>query len=359
MHVCHQCGFVFNATFDPALLDYGSDYDNSLICSTAFENHLDELVAYLLYDRRIQQSQIIEIGCGKGTFLRKLVANQATGNQAVGFDPSYFGPESDLSGRLRFVKQFFDGTRFAVQPDVVICRHVLEHIKQPVTFLKTLNTALKVSGSLSTRVFFETPCVEWILSNQVAWDFFYEHCSLFNSSSLAQTFQQAGFEVARVKHLFGGQYLWIEANWSQNLAQAATPDPGALPGLAEQFSLTESQQWSVWIREIARLRQLGRIALWGAGAKGVTFANRIDPDGQLLEGVVDVNLQKQGKFLPGTGHSIIAPEQLGDYGISTALVLNSNYVAEIQRTLQALKSPVLVFDLMGAISHKQGGFLAA
>jgi len=273
----------------------------------------------------------------------------------VGFDPSYVGPESDFSGRLRFVKQFFDGTRLAIEPDVVVCRHVIEHVEQPVTFLESIGAALQAAGAASARVFFETPCVEWILRNQVVWDFFYEHCSLFSGTSLAWTFRQAGFEVSRVKHVFGGQYLWLEADWSANGSRAAgslaaAADPGALPGLADQFAAAEGAQLAAWTWETGRLRRAGRVALWGAGAKGVTFANLVDPDAQLIDCVVDLNPKKQGKFLPGTGHPLVAPSQLGDYGVSTALVLNSNYVDEIHHTLRALGSDVSVLDLMGTLS---------
>ncbi len=353
MRVCRQCGFVFNAEFDPALLDYGSQYDNSATCSAAFDSYLDDLVTYLTLERGVHKARIVEVGCGQGTLLRKLTADPAVDNEAVGFDPSYRGRESDFSGRVRFVRQFFDGTQLAIQPDVVICRHVLEHVERPVAFLESLAAALRASGALSARVFFETPCVEWILRNQVVWDFFYEHCSLFSSGSLAWTFRRAGFEVSRVKHVFGGQYLWIEADWSRSLPRAAgsmaAADPGELPGLADQFAAVERAQWLAWMQETDRLRRAGRVALWGAGAKGVTFANLADPLAERIDCVVDVNPKKQGKFLPGTGHPLIAPSQLGDYRVSTALVLNPNYVDEIHRTLQALNSQVAVLDLMGAI----------
>jgi SAM-dependent methyltransferase len=363
MHVCNQCGFVFNAQFDPALLDYGSAYDNSQTCSAAFDSYLDGTVDYLLRERGVRQARIVEVGCGKGAFLRKLVADPATGNLAVGFDPSYLGPENEFSGRLRFVTQFFDGTRLAIEPDVVVCRHVIEHVEQPVTFLETIGAALKAAGAASARVFFETPCIEWILRNQVVWDFFYEHCSLFSSTSLAWTFRRAGFEVVRVKHLFGGQYLWLEANWSHSRPRAAGSladviDPGEVGDLAEQFAAAESVQLSSWIQETRRLCNAGRVALWGGGAKGVTFANLVDPNAQLIDCVVDVNPTKQGKFLPGTGHPLVAPSQLGNHAIATALVLNSNYVDEIRDTLRALRSQIAVVDLMGTTACKTGGRLA-
>ena len=43
------------------------------------------------------------------------------------------------------------------------------------------------------------------------WDFFYEHCSYFNAQSLQTAFEVAGFHVKRVAHVFGEQYVWLEA----------------------------------------------------------------------------------------------------------------------------------------------------
>src|SRR5213078_3046347 len=92
--------------------------------------------------------------------------------------------------------------------DVVVCRHVIEHIPRPLDLLRAVRQA--VAARPHARVCFETPCVEWVLRNQVVWDFFYEHCSLFSAASLATAFRAAGFEVTDVRHVFHGQYLWLE-----------------------------------------------------------------------------------------------------------------------------------------------------
>ncbi len=354
MRVCEGCGFVFNSQFDPTLLDYGAAYDNTQSCSPAFDRYLDETVRHLIHERDVQGSRIVEVGCGKGTFLRKLVADPTADNRGVGFDPSYLGAENEFDGRLQFITRFFDGAGLTLAPNVVLCRHVIEHVERPVEFLQTIAAALRATGSTSARVFFETPCIEWILRNQVVWDFFYEHCSLFSAASLAATFRRAGFDVRQVTHLFGGQYLWLEANWTRDVQQQAgtagsAAEPGLVPELAAQFVAAESAQLAAWTEQAGRLRRQGRVALWGGGAKGVTFANLVDPAAELISAVVDVNPQKQGKFLPGTGHPLIAPAELDSLGISSALVLNSNYINEIRATLCQAGSSVTAIDLMAQI----------
>src|SRR5262245_48017543 len=75
MCVCAECGFVFNAAFDPALLDYGSAYENSQNCSPAFNAYLDTLVDQLVERHDVRNGRVIEVGCGKGAFLTKLLTH--------------------------------------------------------------------------------------------------------------------------------------------------------------------------------------------------------------------------------------------------------------------------------------------
>jgi hypothetical protein len=73
--------------------------------------------------------------------------------------------------------------------------------------------------------------------------------------------------------------------------------------------------------------------------KGVVFANLVDPQGELIEGGIDVNTRKQGKFIPGTGHCIQPPAWLAELsGTPTVFVMNRNYAPEIARMIDSLGS---------------------
>jgi hypothetical protein len=101
-----------------------------------------------------------------------------------------------------------------------------------------------------------------------------------------------------------------------------------------------------WKQLLNALAADGMIAIWGAGAKGVTFANLIDPQCQRIACVVDVNPNKQGHFVPGTGHPIISPAEVHTRGIRSALVLNPNYLYEIETLLKQAGLQVRLIDLM-------------
>jgi SAM-dependent methyltransferase len=344
LHVCRGCGFVFNATFDGGLLSYGPDYDNTQTISPAFDRHVSGLVRELVERHGVRGCRVVEVGSGKGDFLRQMVSYPGAGNVGLGFDPSYLGPPTDLGGRVQFFKRFFDADT-SVTADVVVCRHVIEHVPEPVRLLRSVREALK--DSPRARVFFETPCVEWILRHQVAWDFFYEHCSLFTADTLSAAFTAAGFQVVGVCHVFGGQYLWLEARPAEEVS-ALSRRPDALVALARRFAAAEKARLRAWEQSLDRLGRGGPVAVWGAGAKGATFCNLADPDARRVACVVDINPAKQGKFVAGTGHAIVSPERAVALGVTSALVLNPNYVTEVEDRLARHGSPAAVFDLMRA-----------
>lgn len=323
--VCEDCGFVCNSAFDLSKLAYGKDYDNTQSCSAYFDAYLDGLVKDMVERQGVRNSTIVEVGCGKGQFLRKLVSYPGAGNRGFGFDPSYAGPDTDLDGHLVFRRCYYDDTCTDVAADVVVCRHVIEHVPEPLVMLRSVRAAL--GQSPKARVFFETPCVEWILRNRVVWDFFYEHCSLFSAASLSLAFRRAGFAVERVEHIFGGQYLWLEAR-AIDMPSHAAHNGHETAALARSYGANEANLRQEWQARLLELKARGKVALWGAGAKGATFANLVDPDCAIIDCVVDLNPNKQGRYIPGTGHPIVAPASLPEHGVRSAVLMNPNYREE-------------------------------
>jgi SAM-dependent methyltransferase len=337
---CRACGFVWNALFDAALMNYGEDYENSQERSVRFEHHLEELVASL---GALDDRTVVEVGCGNGSFLKRVLNRHPTA-RGVGFDPAYRGESVALGGRLRFERAFYgpDTAHSAPGADVIVCRHVIEHVEQPVALLRLIRAAL--GDNLDARVYLETPCVEWIFDRVVVWDIFYEHCSLFTVTSLIEAGRRAGFGAVSAVHTFGGQYLWVE------LSPAAFDEHAAPQRRAE--TLVKGMRYAE--REAETLLQLTERAvcqtrpraLWGAGAKGVTMANLLDPAAEIFSDIIDINPLKQGYYLPGTGHPIVGTDALSARGIQTAFLLNPNYRNECTDIIRRTGGSTALVDLM-------------
>jgi SAM-dependent methyltransferase len=138
---CDGCGLIWNTRFDPDVLAYGPEYENSLHFSGEFQRFAEALADRLLDRYELRGKHVAEVGSGKGEFLALLCERGAC--TGVGFDPSYAG-ESDgrADGRLTFVRDVFREDADVGPADLVLCRHVVEHLDDPVGTLTTVRLAL-------------------------------------------------------------------------------------------------------------------------------------------------------------------------------------------------------------------------
>ena len=186
--MCDRCGLVHNMCFDPSLVEYTGDYENSLHFSPRFSRYAEELAETLFTNHKLAGRAVLEIGCGKGEFLALLCRGGRA--HGLGFDSSYAG-ESDLElpDTVQIVRKPFTSVPSSDPLSLICCRQVLEHISDPEAFLAEVTDTARRTGGPS--VFFEVPNGLWTLRDLGIWDIIYEHCSYFTSPSLAHLFTRA------------------------------------------------------------------------------------------------------------------------------------------------------------------------
>lgn len=323
---CRSCGTIHNAAFDPELVRYSPAYENSLHFSAVFRDFARELAERLVERHGLHGKRIVDIGCGNGDFLRLLC--DGTGNRGVGFDPSYRGTANG-NGAVRIVREHYTADHASEPADLICCRHVLEHLDEPRALLDT------VAGARAT-LYFEVPDGEYMLREAATWDVIYEHVTHFTAPGLARLFADFGFEALDLGSSFGGQYLYIEAARDAAAAVRPASSPADLLPLAEQFGRRCDERVTTWSERLGTLHREGkRVAVWGAGSKGVTFLNVV-PGGEQIELVVDLNERKQGRHVPGAGQAIRAPEAVTGHRPDVVLAMNPLYVGEIGAALRKL-----------------------
>lgn len=327
---CSRCGFTWNLAFDPSLIVYDEEYENDQTYSPSFREHMRARACDVVESIPANRAVVyLEVGCGQGRFIEEVVRIAGVRLQsAEGFDPAWRGADGTGPAGSRIHRVYFNkgtASRLKSGPNVVVTRHTIEHVPDPINFLRAIREAL---GRDSTaRLWVETPCVEWILKNRAMQDFFYEHCSLFTAGSLAFALEKAGFATPRVRHVFGGQYLWAEAVAAESVRMS---DPVA--SAYEPLDFVRREFIRRWRNEISNAGDEGRVALWGAGAKGVSFSLLADPEQKIIDHVVDVNPAKQGKYLPVSGTLVVSPAESALRKTKTVFVMNSNYMDEITAT---------------------------
>lgn len=328
---CGDSGHIFNQSFDLSLLDYSLEYDNSLHFSAKFREYADDLARELVKDYDLKGKTMVEVGCGKGDFLRLLC--RLGDNEGVGYDPSLNLDaellEAAAADGVRYVRGYYDVDAAPERTDFVCCQHTLEHIEEPRPFLEGIRDS--VHGNRDAVFYFEVPNALWTLRDMAVWDVIYEHCGYYTPTSLRLLFEQCGFEALEVRERFGGQYLSICARLADTPAIADnSAECEALAHYVEDFRKAYDEKVSHFSAQLKQLEDSGkRAAIWGAGSKGITFLNILGAS-PALQCAVDLNPAKHGQFVAGTGHQIVAPDYLKQNPVDVILVMNPIYTDEIR-----------------------------
>lgn len=331
---CSRCGFAQNTKFDPGLLEYDEGYDNSLGFSPAFASFEQELVGDLADRFGRRGGEVLEIGSGDGQFLSRLC--RATDSHGTGFDPSW-REGTNVDPQVVIHPRYYDETCVVPDADLICCRHVLEHLSQPTQLLRSLRRAAK-PGS---RLYLEVPNASHVFSTDDVWDLIYPHFGYFSAPSLRHVAISAGFAVEEVKKGFGGQFLSLHGSAPATgaLPDAEEPDETeAALGLSDRFGRRLAERIAAWTERLQQWRSLSLTsALWGAGARAVTFLNVV-PGAESVDLVVDSNPRKAGLHVPGTGHPVIPPSDPRLLTADKVIVMNPMYAAEIASRLVSLRS---------------------
>lgn len=336
--LCRRCGFIFNADFQPAAVEYSSRIEETQAFSPHFVRYAESLAGDWIDRYDIRAQTVLEIGCGKAEFLSLMC--EIGDNQGIGFDPAVHIDRVDVDAALRLtlVADLFGDEQIGLDADALVCRHTLEHIADVHGFLSMVHR-WAAHRRESPILLFEVPDVERILDEVAFWDLFYEHCSYFTADSLRFAFGRAGFEILDVRRTYDDQYLLLEARPRSGATPCPVPPTQGVASAIERSERFVDRYQLTTARCRAKLEQFKKdnktVALWGGGSKAVSFLTNLGVS-QLVDFAVDVNPNKQGKFLVGTGHPVHAPEQLRDCGSLLLVVMNPVYMSEVTQIVETL-----------------------
>ena len=211
MYLCKNCGVVF---FPRPIYD-SRDYNEYYPYLELFDHHRFQWElqirrrkyrAQLAVARKLRPGArtLLDVGAGPGYFCR--VAAEE-GWEALGVETSAPAIEA---GRREF------GVRYAaldeIEPhsqDVITCHHVLEHIEEPQTFLRSLHSKLRTDGILVVHVPHREP-VSFTGRNlldglrgsdrdKYCQMYYPEHITGFSQDSLRNALALFGFEPIRMR----------------------------------------------------------------------------------------------------------------------------------------------------------------
>lgn len=337
---CHECGLIFNQSFNADLIDFGKNYEVSLNCSDRF-NSFQQATAERLVDRYdLVGKTIFEIGCGNGEFLETICRMGRC--DGIGIDPTVKSTRLELGNNtIRFEKKFFDEDYTGELGDFICCLSVFEDVKEPKAFLDLLKRRL---SPRACPVYLEVFNGMGALENGEVWSVHYEQCNYFSADSLNEAVRRSGFRVLNQGKCYeNDQYLFIEfepceqggtdrlETSTQAERMASLEHDYKVVGDFQQKFASRKKFWETKLEELPP----GKVVLWGSGGKTITLLNTV-LNSDRVETIVDNNQARQGRFIPGTGHQVQAPESLLSIEPEVIVVSNQIYLDEIGQQLAGL-----------------------
>ena len=283
---------------------------------------------------------VLELACNDGTLLNVL---RARGYEVAGVDPAEnlraLTAEAGLDVRCTYWTEA-EADALGRQFDVLVAMNVLAHGADPLGFLRACNQALRPGG----RLFVQTS--QAFMIDRGEFDTIYhEHHSFFTTRSMQALAGRAGLRVVAAEHVpvHGTSLLFT---LSADLP--VEPSVGTMLTQEEARGLYQDATYDRFAADAASVRtrlaavvaahkQRGfRVLGYGAAAKGNTvlqFAN-----GAGVEAVVDDNVLKQGRNLPGTGLPVLTPGALAAIADPVLHVVTAwNFRDEIVRRIRAVR----------------------
>lgn len=334
---CEDCGFAFNYVFDEAAIGYSTNFEESQHFSGTFNAFARSLARTIAEHCEIGGKRVLEIGCGKGEFLIELCEVGAA--EGLGIDPGYrVDPErSPTEAAVEFIVDNFGPAYQGLSSDIILCRHTLEHIPNSAEFIASIREMAGMDED--TWIVFETPDFGRVLGEGAFWDIYYEHCSYFSPGTHARLFRSHGFDVTDLSLVYDDQYIVQFAKPSRSPTRAQLlleDDLEMLVAAAEAFPRKVHAQIEHWGNQVSDAHASGRrVVLWGGGSKAVSFLTTLGL-GEAIDAAVDINPYKQGRYTPGTGHPVIAPETLVACPPDLVVVMNPIYRDEVGKALLEL-----------------------
>lgn len=186
---CLTCSFVRKAKLSGAQRSYESIDRDTLSQIPAY---LDNIVNGILF-RVSPSSLVVELGSNDGSFLQ--ILRQKGYHNFIGVEPSQHLAAKATHNGVKTYSTYFniDTSKIITQSHgmakMIICRHTLEHIPDPLSFLQACGSLLSEDG----YIYLECPDSMTLFHQHRIHEIWDEHENYFTRRTMEMILQHSGF----------------------------------------------------------------------------------------------------------------------------------------------------------------------
>lgn len=209
-----------NAEVDRALeicYQQGSEISGMMDDQGIGQQYAQDFLNYIArHEQDLAGKRVLEIGCGTGYLLSLL---KARGADVLGIEPGAQGLDGGGRHGVQVINGFFPHPAVTGKFDLVIAYAVLEHIVDPVGFMRIIAASLSEGGVAYVAV---PDCAPYLGNGDISC-LLHEHWSYFNTGSLQRVVAAAGLQGEVQASGFGGS-LYCRVTRAPRSAPAVSAD---------------------------------------------------------------------------------------------------------------------------------------
>ncbi len=344
---CAACSLLQTLDTVPPQEVFHEDYTYYASFSETWLEHCRRNALELIGSRQLNAgSLVIELASNDGYLLRNFVEK---GIPVLGIDPCPGPVKAALKIGVPTLCEFF-GHELAARlmaegkrADVVIANNVMAHVADINGFVAGIHAILKDEGVLVT----ESPYVRDLIEHNEFDTMYHEHHCYYSMTALDHLFRKHKLSLNDIKRVptHGGSIRsYVGRTRAVSPAVRKILDEEKALGITRydfyaDFAQRAQSVKAQMLELLISLKQQGkRVAAYGASAKGSTMLSYLNAGPELIEFVVDRNVHKQGKFMPGMHNPILGPEAIAERKPDYLVLLVWNLKDEIMRQQEAFRN---------------------
>lgn len=314
---CSGCGLV---QFDCDPVSYYKDSTRAGERCSSLINLRQQQFSNLITKFNLQGKKIIEIGAGKGGFLKTLQEMEQYNIDEYGIENNLefvkYARESEgvnvVQGFLEEESQHIKGAPF----DAFVSFSYPARLIEPNAMLRCIYNNLTENGVGLVQV----PSLEHLLEQGGFFDIARDHIAYYSKKTLRFLLEKNGFEVVeegKAAELY--IYAIVRKRQAINLKNAWKDVDKLTNGIGEfvhQLTINGN-----------------KIAVWCAGHFAFTVLS-ISGIGDKVSYIIDNAEFKQGCYAPASHVPIVGPEHFKDEPVDTIMILGPIYVDEIVKEIK-------------------------